>query len=88
MSNNPFDLENYKPQIDMSDLNTAAKNSHQQSAVVNNRRMQGVEPSVAYSAKGMDTEPRKFAIAMPVMAKHDKAAGAKERRERKKAGGA
>jgi hypothetical protein len=86
MTNNPFDLKNYKAKIDMSDLNTAAKNAHQQSAVVNKRRMEGVEPSVAYSSKGMDTEPKKFAISMPVMPKHDKAAGARARRERKKEG--
>jgi hypothetical protein len=83
MSNNPFSPD-YKRQIDMRDQNTAMKNSFQQTVVINNRRAKGNEPSLPYSEKGRDTEPKKFAIPLPVMAKFDENAAARRRRAEKK----
>jgi hypothetical protein len=68
----PFDLANYKPQLNMKDLDKARKNSFQQSTVINSRRAKGIEPSIPYSDKVMDTEPRKFAIDMPKMPRYNK----------------
>jgi hypothetical protein len=70
--NNPFDWRNYTPILSMKDLDKARKNSFQQSTVVNNRRAKGIEPSIPYSDKVMDTEPRKFAIDMPKMPRYNK----------------
>lgn len=84
MTNNPFDWKNYKPIISMKDLDTARKNSFQQSSVINSRRSKGVEPSIVYSEKGMDTEPKKFAIDMPAMPRFDKNAAARRRRAESK----
>lgn len=68
--NNPFDLKNYKSEIDWTKGNHAYKISIQQTAVVNRRRAGGVEPSGPYSDNGAVTEPEKFAIAMPKLAKY------------------
>jgi hypothetical protein len=85
--NNPFDLDNYVRQLHFADANHDHKISIQQTAVVNRRRAKGDEPSQPYSSKGRDTEPGKFAVAMPVMAKYDKNAArrqkAKEKRDAK-----
>lgn len=66
----PFDWKNQPPKINMRDLSTARKNSYQQTVVVNRRRAQGIEPSIAYSPNGMDTNPEKFAVSMPDMPLH------------------
>jgi hypothetical protein len=79
---NPFDWKNQKPVIDFKDLDKARKNSFQQSSIINNRRSKGIEPSIVYSEKGQDTEPKKFAVVMPIMPKYD---ANKARRERLKA---
>jgi hypothetical protein len=67
---NPFDWKNQPAKISMRDLNIANRNSYQQSVVINNRRAQGIEPSLPYSPKSNDAEPKKFAVAMPVMPVH------------------
>lgn len=85
MSNNPFDWRNYTPIINMKDLDKARKNSFQQSTVVNNRRAKGIEPSIPYSEKVvMDTEPKKFAIAMPKMPRYNANEARKARLKAKK----
>lgn len=48
MSNNPFDWKNYKPVIDMKDLNVAWRNSYSMSRHINEQRAQGKEPSPPY----------------------------------------
>ncbi len=68
--NNPFDLKNYKPQISMRDVNTASKTSYQQTQVINRRRAKGDEPSIVYSTRGRDTQPKKFVTVMPDMPYH------------------
>lgn len=83
MTNNPFDLDNYVPQISMKDRDTARKTSYQQTSVINRKRAQGIEPSINYSPNGMDTQPKKFVADMPLMPKFDKNAAA--RRQRKEA---
>ena len=80
----PFDLANYKPQLNMKDLDKARKNSFQQSTVVNNRRAKGIEPSIPYSDKVMDTEPSKFAIDMPKMPRYNKNEARKAKLKAKK----
>jgi hypothetical protein len=82
--NNPFDVKNYKGEIDWTKGNHAHKISIQQSAVVNRRRANNEEPSQPYSSKGRDTEPGKFALAMPVMAKYDKNAARRKKRQEKR----
>jgi hypothetical protein len=77
--NNPFDLDNYVRQLHFADANHDHKISIQQTAVVNRRRAKGVEPSSPYSAKGRDSEPEKFSIAMPKLAKYDKNAARRQR---------
>jgi len=67
---NPFDWKNQPAKINMRDLNIANRNSYQQSMVINKRRAQGIEPSLPYSPKSNDAEPKKFAIDMPVMPVH------------------
>ena len=79
--NNPFDVANYKSQIDWTKGNHAYKISVQQSAVVNRRRAAGDEPSQPYSSKGRDTEPGKFALKMPILAKYDKNAARSKKRK-------
>ena len=82
--NNPFDVANYKSQIDWAKSNHAYKISVQQSAVVNRRRAVGQEPSQPYSSKGRDTEPGKFAVEMPVMAKYDRNAARRQKTKDKR----
>lgn len=79
MKNSPFDLDNYVRQLHFADATHAHKISIQQSAVVNRRRAAGVEPSTPYSAKGQDTEPEKFAVAMPTLAKYDRNAARRQK---------
>ena len=68
--NNPFDLENYKRQITMTAENTALKSSYQQTAAINRARAKGVEPSINYSDKAPNVDPKRFVTDMPVMPKH------------------
>ena len=82
--NNPFDVANYKSQIDWTKGNHAYKISVQQTAVVNRRRAGGVEPSGPYSENGAVTEPEKFAIAMPKLAKYDRNAARRQKTQDKK----
>tara|TARA_R110000868_G_scaffold8513_1_gene44015 strand:- start:1038 stop:1364 length:327 start_codon:yes stop_codon:yes gene_type:complete len=70
MRNNPFDVPNYVSQIDWSKNRQAHKIAIQQTAVVNRQRASGIEPSSPYSANGAVTEPEKFAIDMPKLAKY------------------
>jgi hypothetical protein len=82
--NNPFDLDNYVRQIDFRAANSAHKISIQQTAVVNGRRAKGEEPSSPYSVKGAITEPEKFAVAMPKLAKYDRNAARRQATKEKK----
>jgi hypothetical protein len=84
VNNNPFDWRNYTPILSMKDLDKARKNSFQQSTVINSRRAKGIEPSIPYSEKGMDTEPSKFAIDMPKMPRYNKNEARKARLKAKK----
>lgn len=68
--NNPFDWKNYKPVLSFKDMDTARKTSFQQTTVINRKRAKGIEPSIVYSPKGMDTEPKKFVADMPIMPVH------------------
>ena len=77
--NNPFDLENYQRQLHFASANHAHKISIQQTAVVNRRRANNEEPSQPYSAKGQDTEPAKFAIDLPKLAKYDRNAARRQK---------
>ena len=82
--NNPFDVGSYVSQIDWTKSSHNYKISVQQSAVVNRRRAAGDEPSQPYSSKGRDTEPGKFAVAMPVMGKYDRNAARRQATKEKK----
>jgi hypothetical protein len=82
--NNPFDVKNYKSEIDWTKGNHAHKISIQQTAVVNRRRANNEEPSQPYSAKGQDTEPAKFSIALPVLAKYDRNAARRQKTKEKR----
>jgi hypothetical protein len=84
MRNNPFDVPNYVSQIDWSKNRQAHKIAIQQTAVVNRQRAAGIEPSSPYSENGAVTEPEKFAIAMPKLAKYDKNAVRRQQRQEKK----
>ncbi len=68
--NSPFDLANYKRQIDMTAENISNKLSYQQTANINRVRATGVEPSIHYSDKAPNVDPKRFVADMPVMPKH------------------
>ena len=73
--NNPFDLENYKPQISMKDQEKARRNSYQMTRYVNEQRKRGVEPSAPYSqrtAAHLGTEPKEMTVEMPSMIHYKK----------------
>tara|TARA_R110002126_G_scaffold273647_1_gene418245 strand:+ start:1134 stop:1397 length:264 start_codon:yes stop_codon:yes gene_type:complete len=82
--NDPFDVANYKSQIDWSKASHAHKISIQQTAVVNGRRAEGVEPSGPYSDNAAAAEPEKFAIAMPKLAKYDRNAARRQKIKEKR----
>ena len=82
--NNPFDVANYKSQIDWSKVSHAHKISIQQTAVVNRQRVIGIEPSSPYSENGATTEPEKFAINMPKIAKYDRNAARRQKTQDKR----
>ena len=78
--NNPFDLENYKPQIDMRDQERARRSAYQASRIVNEKRKQGVEPSAAYGAS-YGGVPQDYATEMPVIPMHKRSVQRKEKRK-------
>jgi hypothetical protein len=84
MSNNPFDLANYKRQITMHKENAALKSAYQQTSVVNRQRAKGIEPSLPYSDKAPASEPEKFVADMPVMPKYDRNAEKRKKTREKK----
>jgi len=71
--NSPFDLENYQRQITMTAENISTKLSYQQTANINRVRATGVEPSIHYSDKAPDVDPKRFVADMPVMKKYVRA---------------
>lgn len=83
--NNPFDLENYKSQICLKDIAFANKCSRQQTAVVNRKRMQGVEPTAIHLPGSQDVPPQKFAVKMPTIPKYNQNEARKAKRAEKKA---
>jgi len=66
---NPFDLKNYKPVIDMSDIERARKSAYQQTRLVNEKRKAGIEPSKPY-ANSFGGIPQDYTTDMPVMPLH------------------
>ena len=66
----PFDWKGQPSSICMKAESSAMKNSHQQTAVINRRRLEGIEPSIVYSTKPkkmIDLDPKRFAHDIPVM---------------------
>lgn len=74
------------PKISMRDVDTARKNSYQQTAVVNRRRAQGVEPTAIHLPGSRDDGPVRFAVAMPEMPKYDYNEARKRKRREAKEG--
>lgn len=68
---NPFDLKNYKPKIDMRDVQASVKHSYQQSAAINRSRMKGKEPSTVQLPNTRDDVPQRFVTYMPQMPTYD-----------------
>jgi hypothetical protein len=66
---NPFDLKNYKPVIDMSDIEKARRNAYQMTHHINEKRKAGIEPSVPYGARASGV-PQDYTMEMPVMPMH------------------
>lgn len=65
---NPFDLNNYKPQINASKMELARRNSHQASKAVNEVRKKGVELSRPISPRWhveFGRSPKELTVAMP-----------------------
>lgn len=46
--NNPFDWKNYKPIVNMKDLNVAWRNSYNMTRHIDEKRRSGIEPSAPY----------------------------------------
>lgn len=67
--NNPFDLKNYKPVIDMSDIEKARRSAYQMTHHINEKRKNGIEPSVPYGARASGV-PQDYTMNMPVMPMH------------------
>ena len=85
--NDPFDLENYKPQVSLKDIAHAGKCSRQQSASVNARRAKGQELRPITLPRSYDTPPKELVVAMPMLPKHDRNAAKRARRAAKKGEG-
>lgn len=81
MTNNPFDLENYQPQVSMVDIERARKSAYQQTRVVNDKRKEGIEPSKPY-ANSFGGIPQDYTTEMPVMPIHKRSAARKKRQEK------
>jgi hypothetical protein len=75
---NPFDLKNYKPVIDMSDIERARKSAYQQTRLVNEKRKAGIEPSKPY-ANSFGGIPQDYTTEMPVMPLHKRTAQKKRK---------
>lgn len=78
--NDPFDLDNYKPQINLKDLEKSRRSAYQSSRIVNEKRKQGVEPSAAYGVS-YGGVPQDYATEMPVMPMHKRSVQRKEKRK-------
>ena len=81
MNNNPFDWRNYKPTINMADIERARKSSYQQTRVVNEQRKKGIEPSKPY-ANSLGGIPQDYTTNMPIMPLHERSAQRKRRQEK------
>ena len=71
--NDPFDLENYKPQINMRDQERARRSAYQASRIINEKRKQGIEPSKPYAQRNMAHVaglPQDYTTEMPKMPMH------------------
>jgi hypothetical protein len=79
MSNNPFDLANYKPQISMRDREKARKVAYQVSRHINEQRKKGIEPSAPYAAS-VGGWPQDYTTEMPEMPVHKQTIQARARR--------
>lgn len=78
--NDPFDLENYKPQINLKDLEKSRRSAYQSSRIVNEKRKAGIEPSASYGAS-YGGVPQDYATEMPVMPMHKRSVQRKEKRK-------
>ena len=58
----PFDWRGKKPTIQLDDLQMAHRNSLNMVRVINDKRAQGIEPSIIYSTRMHDPNPKKFAM--------------------------
>lgn len=67
--NNPFDLANYKPQLDMRDQEKARRNAYQMTHFINEKRKKGIEPSEAYGSRASGV-PQDYTTEMPKMPLH------------------
>jgi hypothetical protein len=78
--NDPFDWRNYKPQISLKDLETSRRAAYQASRVVNQKRLEGVEPSTPYAqrtAAHIAALPKSMTVEMPKMESYRKRRGRK-----------
>jgi hypothetical protein len=78
--NNPFDWRNYKPQINLNDLEKARRNAYQASRHVNEQRKLGIEPSAPYAAS-VGGWPQDYTTDMPAMPMHKKTLKKKARKQ-------
>lgn len=76
--NNPFDLKNYKPVIDMSDIEKARRSAYQSTHIVNEKRKKGIEPSQPY-ANSFGGTPQEYTLDMPAMPIHKRSEARKKR---------
>lgn len=76
--NNPFDWQNYKPKIDLSDIARAQKSSYQQTVVVNRKRAAGIEPNTVQLPNSRQDMPQKFTTQMPEMPKYKRPSRSKK----------
>ena len=68
--NDPFDWRNYKPTISLKDLERSRRSAYQASRVVNEKRLNGIEPSLPYAERTdvhLAAAPRKMTVEMPSM---------------------
>jgi len=71
--NNPFDWRNYKPTLNMADIEKARRNAYQMSHIINEKRKQGIEPSKPYAQRNMAHVaglPQDYTTEMPKMPMH------------------
>jgi hypothetical protein len=79
--NNPFDLKNYKPVIDMTDIEKARRNAYQMTHLINEKRKAGIEPSQPY-ANSFGGKPQDYTMEMPVMPMHKRSVQKKRKQEK------